>query len=184
MKKFLIIATFVTLAPLSAGAQTALKWNAIYWALGITNTSVETRLADKITFNADAVYSPWESVKGNKLQILQLIPEFRYYPKTAFDGLWFGLMGGFHTFDMTKWNYINKYRFQRGYGYAYGLSFGYRFTVSHRLSIDMYMGGAWQESRYTGYKMSGEIYAPRNGSGELLIYKLGAAVALKFGKKP
>ena len=87
-RKIVILALFALVGTVgrTLAQSTSLKWNALYWVVGVPNMSVETRLGEKFTFNADAVYSPWKSVKGRPLQGLQLIPEVRFYPKEAVKG--------------------------------------------------------------------------------------------------
>ena len=108
MKRKLLLLALLALSLSAVQAQTKLKWNALYWAMGVVNMSAETKLADKWTFNGDAVYSPWKSIEGNPMRFGQLIVEGRYYPKGAFNGLYVGGYGSYHRlFKFTKWNYIN-----------------------------------------------------------------------------
>lgn len=177
---FFIILT--SLAPKLAG-QTQLKANAAYWVLGITNLSVETFLCDKFTFNGDIVYSPWKSISGNHMQFFQTIPEVRFYPKGAFEKFYVGGYASFHLFDITKWNYINQDKYQRGYGFGLGVVVGYQTHISERWRLDLYAGGGWHNSQYKGYESkTGKQYIGWNGSGEWLPYKFGVAFAYRLGK--
>ena len=56
MKRKLLLLALLALSLSAVQAQTQLKWNALYWAMGVVNMSAETKLADKWTFNGDAVY--------------------------------------------------------------------------------------------------------------------------------
>lgn len=82
--------SFACLASFSIRAQTQLKINAAFWLFGITNVSVETALSDKLTANAETVYSPWKSINGNHFQMFQIMPEVRFYPKDAFEKFYVG----------------------------------------------------------------------------------------------
>lgn len=163
----------------AASGQTRLKWNAAYWLVGVTNMSVETPvLGDKWTFNTDVVFSPWESVDGNVFKFVQVIPEIRYYPKGAFNGFYAGAYLGWHDFRITKWNYLNTGRYQKGTGYSVGAVIGYQVAISNRWSLDVYAGGGLQNSTYRGYDSgTGEMYASWNGSGEWMPYKVGISFA-------
>lgn len=97
MKRKLLLLALLALSLSAVQAQTQLKWNALYWAMGVVNMSAETKLADKWTFNGDAVYSPWKSIEGNPMRFGQLIVEGRYYPKGAFNGLYVGGYGSYHS---------------------------------------------------------------------------------------
>lgn len=181
--KIVFLILLAGFAPKLAG-QTQLKANAAYWVLGVTNLSVETAIGSNLTFNGDVVYSPWKSISGNHLQICQLIPEVRYYPKGAFEKFYVGGYASFHFFNMTKWNYINKDKYQKGRGYALGVVIGFQTPISDRWRLDLYAGGGWQHSQYRGYDgKTGEQYVGWNGSGEWLPYKLGVAFAYRLGRK-
>lgn len=182
MRKKILI-TVLAIASLSAiQAQTNLKWNALYWALGIVNMSAETKLADKWTLNGDLVYSPWESLDGNPMKFGQAIAEGRFYTKKAFEGFYVGAYGSYHRmFKFTKWNYINSDSYQKGNGMSFGATLGYQLKINTRWSLDVYVGYGWQHSDYEGYKKStGKKYLDKNGSGEWLPYKLGASFAYRL----
>ena len=89
----------------AAAQHTALKWNALYWAVGVPNMSVETRIGERFTFNADAVYSPWKSIKGRPMLGLQLIPEVRFYPRAAFRGFYVGAYVSYDSYKVSKWDH-------------------------------------------------------------------------------
>lgn len=165
-------------------AQTQLKWNSLYWALGIVNMSVETRLADKWAFNVDAVYSPWRGINGNPMKFAQLIPEVRYYPKGVFNGFYAGAYAGGHLLiKFTKWNYINTGKYQKGEGFSFGGTVGYEYRINNSWMLDLYAGFGWQDTFYKGYEDNGTMYVGRNGSGEWIPYKIGAAFTYRLGKK-
>lgn len=184
MKKKVLLVTLLVLSISAAKAQTELKWNALYWAVGVVNMSAETKLAEKWTLNADAVYSPWKSLDGNPMRFGQLIAEARYYPKGAFDGFYMGAYAAGHKlFKFTKWNYLNTGKYQKGDGYGFGGTLGYQYRINDRWGIDSYIGMGWQHSDYKGYEQNGDMYIGRNGSGEWLPYKAGVAVTYRLGKK-
>lgn len=186
MKIKLLLSAILALSLFStaAQAQTHLKWNALYWAIGIANMSAETKLAEKWTLNGDLVYSLWESIDGNPMKFGQAIAEGRYYPKRAFDGFYMGAYASYHRlFKFTKWNYVNRDMHQKGNGKSFGATFGYQLKVSDRWGLDMYASYGWQHSKYRGYMNSTkEMYIDTNGSGEWLPYKLGVAFTYRLGK--
>lgn len=180
MKKLLLLFLFI-LFFLNSFSQTDLKWNAAYWAVGITNMSVETKIANKWTFNSDLIYSPWKSIEGNHFEFAQIIPEIRFYTKKAFDGVYCGIYGSFQLFNITKWNYWNKGRHQIGNGFAFGITIGYKYQINPQLGLDSYIGAGRQASHYRGYTTStGEQYVGWNGSGEWLPYKIGIAISYRL----
>lgn len=184
-KKLLLLAILGLSLSTVAQAQTRLKWNALYWALGVLNMSAETKLADKWTLNGDLIYSPWESLEGNPMKFGQAIAEGRFYPKGAFDGFYVGAYASYHRLiKFTKWNYINGDKHQKGNGMSFGATLGYQLKLSDRWGLDMYASYGWQHSKYRGYVNStGEMYVGTNRSGEWLPYKLGVAFTYRLGKE-
>lgn len=181
-KHLLCLLTFCCLS-VTLFAQTKLKWNAAYWLFGVTNMSVETKLGGKFTFNTDLVFSPWKSIANHPFLFGQVIPELRFYPRGAFNGFYVGGFGAFQVFRMSKWNYINTGKYQKGRGFTVGASVGYELQINSRCSLDMFAGGGWQNSQYRGYYIdTGEQYVGWNGSGEWLPYKIGLSFAYRLGK--
>lgn len=170
-----------------AQAQTQIKANAAYWLVGIINVSAETKVSPKFTINGDVVYSPWKSVNGRHMQLCQVIPELRFYPKGSFEKFYVGGYAAADWFNVTKWNYTKangKFdSYQKGWGYSFGMVVGFQTSISQRWRLDIYAGGGYVHSTYRGYyKSTGEKYVGRNGSGEWLPYKAGVAFAYRLGK--
>ena len=183
MKKILLFLFLFACLANKGISQTYLKGNATYWALAVTNVSLETRLANKWTFNGDLVFSPWKSFSGNPLLMGQIILEPRFYPRGAFKGFYVGGFGAFQIFKMSKWNYINTGKYQKGRGFALGATIGYEVQINERWGVDIFAGGGWQNSQYRGYyTKTGEMYKGWNGSGEWLPYKIGVSFAYRLGK--
>lgn len=148
------------------------------------NASVETRLSDNYTLNCDLVSSFWESFGGRRFKFGQLISEARYYFKNSFNGFYTGGYAAAHIFNMTKWNYAKRTRYQKGWGISLGVTLGYQYKLSEKWLLDAYIGGGWQHSEYRGYfHKTQEKYASLNGSGEWLPYKLGLSFAYKIGRR-
>lgn len=182
MKRSILVLAIAFICLSGIQAQTKMKWNVLYWAVGVANVSVETRLSNHWTLNGDLVYSPWESLGGNPMKFSQTLVEGRYYPRGAFNGFYGGVYGAYHhLFKFTKWNYINKDHYQRGNGMSFGATLGYQLEINSRWGMDVYVGYGWQHTTYKGYlKSSGERYVDTNGSGEWLPYKLGAAFVYRL----
>jgi len=181
MRKLLVSFVFILLTTFYCASQTHLKWNAAYWILGITNMSVETKLSKRWTFGTDLVVSPWESINGNPFLFGMIMPEARFYPKKAFDGFYVGVFGVAQIFKMTKWNYINTGKYQKGRGFGAGLSLGYEIKINERWGIDAFGGWGWQNSQYWGYyTQTNEKYKGWNGSGEWMPYKIGFSLTYKL----
>ena len=165
-------------------AQTTVKANVIT-ALGIPQLGVETTLGKKTTFQVDALASLWKSINGGPQQVYMVIPEFRYYPKKALEGFYFGLHVGGSAFKIQKWSYINTDYYQKGYNVLYGGTVGYQVKINEKFSMDVFLGGGSQQGYYKGYLLStGERYEHArtfNKSGEWLPYRGGVMIVYKLG---
>lgn len=181
MKKRLIIITICLISAIGgANAQTYIKTNALYWAVGVPNVSLETRLHKHFSYNVDFVYSPWEHIVDRSLVIGQFINEFRYYPKEVNRGFYAAGYAAGHTFKLSKWNY-NDDKYQKGSGISFGATIGYELPIAKRWLIDFYVGGGWQLSWYQGfYTADDSRYVGWNASGEWIPYKIGVTFAFKL----
>ena len=167
-------------------AQTVVKAN-ITTALGFPQLGVETSLGEKTSFQVDAMASLWKSINGGPQQMYMLVPEFRYYPKKALEGFYFGLHVGASAYKLQKWNYINTDYYQKGYNVLYGGTLGYQVKINDKFSLDVFLGGGSQQGYYRGYLLSsGERYESAkkfNKSGEWLPYRGGIMIVYKLNSK-
>lgn len=183
-----IITLVFLLTSLTVGAQTYIKTNALYWLGGLPNVQVETQLAKHFTFQGEVNSSLWESIKGRPFMGAQFITGLRYYPKSAFSGFYVGGDFSFDVYKVSKWDHWNlpdkSIEIQHGIGYYFGVTFGYQMPISERWNMDFYAGGGWHLGKYWGEKKyidgTTGVYAPWNGSGEWLPYKLGVAFAYRL----
>lgn len=184
MRRKIAVSVFLAVAACTvrAAAQgTALKWNALYWAVGVPNMSVETRLGNRFTFNGDVVWSPWESVKGRPMKGVQVIPEVRFYPKQAFRGFYAGAYVSYDWYEVSKWDHP-KTDVQHGYGTCIGLTLGGQIDIARRWGMDFYVGGGWHYGHYYGIdRTTGRHYADWNASGEWIPYKAGVTFVYRLG---
>lgn len=185
MRRNIVILALFALAAGSfgraSGRNPSLKWNALYWVVGIPNMSVEARLSDRFTFNGDFVYSPWESIKGRSLTGLQVIPEVRFYPKESFRGFYVGGFVSYDSYKMSKWDHP-KTEVQHGIGMCLGLTLGWQIDIARRWGMDFYVGGGWHKGWYYGVNtLTGERYVDWNKSGEWLPYKAGVTFVYRLG---
>lgn len=182
MKKLLIV-SLILLSATELKAQTYIKANALYYVVGIPNVSVETKLGRNWTFNADAVFSPWESFFGRKMVIGQIIPEVRYYIKEANRGFYAGGYVAADVYRMNKFTDHPKTDIQHGWGMSLGITLGYELPIAKRWLMDFYAGGGWHHGWYWGEdRLTGGMYAGWNRSGEWIPYKLGVAFAYRLGR--
>lgn len=183
LRKILTVSLFALAGSISivAAQNTRLKWNALYWAMGVPNMSVETRLCEKLTFNGDVVVSPWLSIKGRPLQGLQLISEVRFYPKESFKGFYVGAYLGYDSYELSKWDHP-KTDIQHGIGMGVGATVGWQIDITRRLGMDFYVGYGWHHGWYYGVdETTGNLYVDWNKSAEWIPYKAGVTFAYRLG---
>ncbi|WP_375605604.1 DUF3575 domain-containing protein [Flavobacterium davisii] len=166
-------------------SQTSVKGN-ITTILGLPQIGIETKIGNKLTFQADVMASLWESVNNAPQKFVIVIPEVRYHFNTLEKGFYLGGHIGGSSYKMQKWNYLNSGRYQEGYSLLFGMTVGFKVPVNNAFSIDIFMGGGSQQGFYKGYFLeTGERYETAsnfNKSGEWLPYRGGVMICYKLGK--
>lgn len=163
-----------------------IKGNALLLPVLITNIGLEYQLSPKYTLQADGLISPWKSFSGNHAQVYMGHLEGRYYFKEAFNKWYVGANAGFGVFDLTKWNYADTNKFQRGFTFMLGATVGYQFQWKENWNIDLFLGGGSVQSQYHGYEdvppnwIRYDGAAGWNKSGEFLPYRGGIMIAYKI----
>lgn len=148
------------------------------------NAQVETRLGNHFTFQGEVNASLWEAIcDGRPMMGAQFIIGGRWYPKEAFKGFYAGGDFGFDIYKVSN-NVTNKYApymVQKGIGYYLGITPGYQLPIAKRWNMDFFVGGGWHLGKYYGVDTrTGELYAPWNGSGEWIPYKIGVTFAYRL----
>ncbi|WP_163444366.1 DUF3575 domain-containing protein [Flavobacterium columnare] len=183
LKKY--IKYFIYFFIINTYSQTSIKGN-ITTIVGLPQIGVETKIGNKLTFQADLMASLWESVNNAPQKFAILIPEVRYHFNTLEKGFYLGGHIGGSSYKMQKWNYLNSGRYQEGYSLLFGMTVGFKVPVNESFSIDIFMGGGSQQGYYKGYYLeSGERYETAdnfNKSGEWLPYRGGVMICYKLGK--
>lgn len=181
IRKSIVTVVLLLVSGCALAQNTTLKANALYWAAGIPNLSVETKLGKKVTFNGDAVFSFWESVNGRPFKGCQIIAEGRFYIKEAFKGFYAGLYVAYDHYEVSKWGHP-WWEVQNGDGLALGLTLGYQMEIARRWNMDFYLGGGWHHGWYDGKNVLYDVYYTQNDkSGEWIPYKAGVTFAYKLG---
>lgn len=184
-----IVILFLILSGLSAGAQTYIKTNALYWAVLFPNVQVETRLGNQFTFQGEVNASLW-TIKDRPMMGAQFIAGARWYPKQAFKGFYVGGDFAFDVYKLSKWDhwknptYADGIDIQHGIGWYLGVTVGYQISIARRWNMDFFAGGGWHLGQYWGESVfpdgSSQMYAPWNKSGEWIPYKLGVTFAYRL----
>lgn len=166
--------------------ETYLKGNALLAGISVVNIGIEHQLNEKKTLEFDVLYSPWKSVNGNHAQALIVTGEVRHYFDQSFNKWYIGGNIGGSTFNLTKWNYWNSGKYQKGFNYMIGATIGYQFQWKEKWTFDAHIGGGTTQSFYKGYiEKNGETIRydgaeKYNKSGEFTLYKFGIMIGYKL----
>ncbi|MDP3352964.1 MAG: DUF3575 domain-containing protein [Flavobacteriaceae bacterium] len=131
-KKYLL--SLLLLISVYLNAQTELKFNTVTALILVPNIGIEVGLSNHISFQLDATASFWDSFDGAPLQITQIFPEFRYYPKTTMKGFYIGAHAGYGRFTLSKSRFpqfiqqahYTKENQMSGRNTDYGITLGYK----------------------------------------------------------
>ena len=189
MKKSILIILFL-LFHLEGISQTYIKFNAATALLGIPGIAVEVPISKKFTFQLESTMSFWNSITTNKYNkrpyvFNQIFPEVRYFVKELNKGPYVGTHFGYGMFKISKnssYAFANKYQY--GYIFFAGLTFGYKWKLKERWMLDAYFGGGYSKATYEGFeKYSGIRYELENlinFSAQWIPYKGGLMIGYRF----
>lgn len=160
-----IIYISLLLAILSAGAVQAqekpdtgsvasvvLKTNLLYDATGSLNLAGEFRISRKLSLDLPLTYNPWTFSGGKKLKLLLFQPEIRYWKDEPLRGFFIGLHVHGAVFNTSK--IIDDYRYE-GWLVGAGLSYGYRWNLSGRWSLEATLGAGYAYVDYAKHTAGG-----------------------------
>ena len=145
-----------------AAAQTYVKLNGLYAAVGVLNPAVEFRLSPKSTFQTELVYSPWKSVTiggaTGPMKFGIFLNEYRRYFKERNRGWYVGANAGMMLFNMAKLVFESgkltlERKSSKGYGMMFGICGGYEWKFRERWLLDVFFGWSVMSSFYNGYAL-------------------------------
>lgn len=131
----------------------ALKTNALHWASASFNLAGEIAVSRRSSLELYWGWNPfdWKGNKKWKHWIVQ--PAYRWWLCESFDGAFFGahLHGGmFNAGGAGPFTTIRNNRYE-GYFYGAGISFGHRWILSCRLSLEAEIGAGYARMEYDKY---------------------------------
>ncbi len=130
-----IIFFILSIAAVSAQKIT-LKTNLLYWGTLSPNFGTELRLSRHFTLNLEAAVNPFE-IKDKKLHMVTFTPEVRYWLAGRPQAHYFiGAMALGSVYDIHYKDITHK-----GDAVGIGLTCGYSFVLSKRLSLEATIGG-------------------------------------------
>lgn len=198
----IILCLVVLLVATPALAQHYVKLNTLYAIGGVVNPQVEFTLSKHSTFQAELVYSPWQSIKGHPMHFGIFLNEYRYFIKEHNSGFYIGGNAGLTTFKLSKpmirdWRLQLANTYGKGYGFMFGLAVGYEHRFAKRWLVDLFVGYSFVSSFYNGYSLDHKINMepprpdwkqppspdPFNGSSEWLPNKIGVSIGFLISKE-
>jgi len=136
----------------------AIKTNLLYDIGTTVNLSTEFALDHKVTLDLSFNWNPWTYNKeeNTKFKFFLFQPEVRYWTCEAYKGNFFGLHLHYAYYNVGHLpkppltDALNLYRFEGELAGA-GLSYGYHWILSPRLSIEAEIGGGYARMWYKKY---------------------------------
>jgi len=129
----------IQLAPVS---QVGLKANLVSYATTTLSIGAEVKLAPRYTIDLPLTYNPWSFTEEKKMKHILFQPELRYWLCESFHGAFAGLHvhGGYYNVGgMGLSDYMKAHRFE-GWLAGFGVSYGYQWILSERLSLEATFG--------------------------------------------
>ena len=145
-KYFLVALAMMAGVQIVNAQRVSLKTNGLYWLATSPNLGAELRMSRHFTLNLEAAGNPF-TIGGHKMRHASVFPELRYWfagrPQVQHFA---GVMALASVFDMEF-----KGNMHQGVAGGLGLTYGYSFVLSKRLSLETTVGlGAvyYKERKY------------------------------------
>lgn len=147
--------TVPTLPVATAGPDRfVLKTNLLYYAALMPNVEVEWMFADRWSAALE-FQSAWygKNWPHKAYRLATVMPEVRFWAidRSRWHGMYVGVFAGAGLYDLS-----DKKKGHRGEGFLAGLSVGYMWPISNRLSLDAGIGAGYMHAR-------DKVYAPIDG---------------------
>ena len=171
-------------------SQTYIKLNGATSLFGVPGIGIEVPISKKFTFQLDATMSFWNSITTDKFSsrpyvFNQIFPEVRYFTKEINDGFYVGTHFGYGMFKLSKnKTYASQNKYQYGYIFFAGFTFGYQWQFKDRWLVDAFIGGGYSKATYEGFeKQTGSRYDTDSNvdfSAQWIPYRGGIMIGYSF----
>ncbi len=184
MKRIIFILGFVFCTTTATFAQLSeVKLNVAAAAVATFNPSIEVGVGERTSLAIDYFGAFAEESflgTGYPLMFSMGVLEYRYYlTQQQHSGLFAGANLGVDSFRMNKdvlpfvANDSGLGRYDVGYGYLIGFTFGYKYRLGERWSIEASVTGGWHNAQHEGYDANGVRLFEFNTTAEWTAYKGG-----------
>ncbi|MDO4930840.1 MAG: DUF3575 domain-containing protein [Bacteroidales bacterium] len=138
----------------------AVKTNLLYDATLTPNIGAELGIGKKSTVQVVYGFNPWEFSDGKQFKHWQLMPEYRWWPCSKFNGHFFGVhaMGG--QFNVAKidatlpfygWpSDLDETRYE-GWNVGGGFTYGYQWILGKHWNFEASVGVGYDYIKYKQY---------------------------------
>lgn len=156
--KVLLVVGMVCAAGTSARAQIALKSNLLYDAATTPNLGVEVGLTKKTTAQVFYGLNPWKYSDTKQTRHWVLMPEYRWWTCSRFNGHFFGIhaMGGEFNLQGVKdplkvFSDLKHNRYE-GWYVGGGITYGYQWILSKHWNLEGSLGVGYDYIQYKKYE--------------------------------
>lgn len=155
MSLFLFLLLSLAIALDGQAQRVGMKTNFLHWAVaGTPNLGLEVAPHARWSIDLSGGYNRWgDSQSQQKLWHWAVVPEARYWLCEAFNGHFFGVhavVGGYNAGGNDLYGLLPRLKDHRyqGYGYGGGLTYGYAWTLTPRLNLEMSLGAGYVHLDY------------------------------------
>lgn len=145
------------LMPLASGAQElAVKTNALYWVTAAPNIGLEVGLGKMVTFNVEAICSPFKLKNDLYFKHWSVNPEFRFWLSEKFYGHFFGIGALYSNYNVSGIPYptfsdARDHRYD-GWSIAASITYGYQWPIAKRWNMEASVGIGYAYTKYDKYE--------------------------------
>jgi hypothetical protein len=148
MVRAAMLTVVLLVAQLATAQHVALKTNLLYDACMVPSLGAELAMSNHCSLGVMGTYNPWGSGDRKWLNY-SVQPELRLWPHRAFTGPYFGINavgGGYNVNGIHLFGLKSNHR--QGYFYGGGISVGWHYILSTRLSLETQISASFVHANY------------------------------------
>lgn len=147
MKKMLALLAVSLFSSVVYSQRIDIKSNLLYDVTTTLNLGAEVGLNRNLSLDVSANYNPWKFGSGRQWKHWLLQPELRYWLGERFRKSFLGVHVHYAGYNVARPEHA---RYQ-GNLYGFGFSYGYRWTLKNRWSVEATAGLGYARIKYDKY---------------------------------
>ena len=163
----------------------AIKTNLVFASALTPNLAFEIPVKKNFSVEVSSTYNAWDMKDNIKWKNLTVMTEFRYWPKKSMEGRFYGVNANWAKYNIggLKMPYYQDaiyYRYD-GWTTGVGVSFGYLWYMTRRLSFEANIGFGVNYTSYDKYLQP--VCGAYWGSYKNILFmptKIGLSLVYKF----